>query len=80
MEHRQQLIVIEQQPQAQPNNAARRRKELSYTVDKFLEKVVEIAAKRVRDLCDKLHLPGQIVDQAWTVVRHAILVKFELSI
>ena len=78
MEHRQQLIVIEQQPQAQPNNAARRRKELSYTVDKFLEKVVEIAAKRVRDLCEKLHLPGQIVDQAWTVVRHAILVKFEL--
>ena len=76
-DHIEQLVEIEKKPQPS-SGTSRRRKELSYTVDKFLEKVVELAAKRVRDLCRKLALNDVIVDQVWTAVRHAIFVQFAL--
>jgi hypothetical protein len=63
-----------------PFEIAHHRSDLNipFTVEKFLEKVEQLAASRLRSLNDILQLPDSILDQAWTVCRHAILCKDEL--
>jgi hypothetical protein len=69
------LGQIEATAQTAPSG---RRSGIPFTVDKFLEKVEQVAASRLRNLSELLNLGGAIVDQAWTVTRHALLCKYEI--